>query len=146
MVVFVTYSKDAFYRNTTKILQKYSKNFQEMRQTIISALLLLSANISIGQIQSNPIDMNSKEMENEVFMTRLSQQFHYMKLNLTSYSREEIGNINHELNTYKEKVTSIIYDDINKTMDITHNGLIKREDIYEVVLKHISKNHIISYQ
>lgn len=119
-----------------------------MKPLIISVFLLTVVQFSYGQetTTKDPLP-NSKELETNLFQKRLSQQFSTLKLDLSSFSRTDIGDLNNELINYKGKITSVVYDDVNKTMDITHNSLISRDDMFEIIAKrNIKKAFVLSYE
>lgn len=120
----------------------------------VTFLLLFFVQLSFSQNNSTIAKANSytnttdsKETERALYNQKLSQESVTLKLNLSDISPTTINNLKEEMIGYDGKVTLVEWDNILKEMLITHNGLIKKKDVFEILEKYnISKSTIISYQ
>ena len=105
--------------------------------------LVLVLSLFIGV---NMYSQTDKLNETQRYKSYLINKSKKLVLDMSSYDKEFISNTYKFFSDFKNKVTSVEYDDSSKKMEITHNGLIKQEDMYELLkIKNISSTNIISY-
>lgn len=70
-----------------------------------------------------------------------------LNMNVTGYSNDVLGAMKDEFLKWDGKVTSVIFDEVNMTMEIKHNGLFYKSETTGILEKFgIANTAIISYQ
>jgi hypothetical protein len=111
-----------------------------MKNNLLLVFFLFSFLCSFSQT-------NVKTQEHQQYQEDLRNKVLTLNLDVASYDMNLLGELKDELLTFDGKVISVLLDEVNRTMKITHNALLSKEEAMQILTKHhILSTAIVSYQ